>query len=345
MKKNVLILGALLLIPIIYIFKHGSSKESLKPTEKVFQVEIIDSKAVTQDISLSLSGVTQGVQKVTLQSEVKGLIDKLHVKKGSLVKKGDLLISINAAEIPERITEGKAALAQKELELKAGEKLAAKGFLSPTGLLQRKAEYKSAKASLDASIALMKKTQIVAPFDGLFDYTSMSHGDFVDSGTVLGTVVALNPLKVTAWIGEQDLKKMKKEMKCSFPDYPSITGKVSFISLVAQSETRSFGIEILADNPQHILQDGQSVTLLCSIGSKSAHKISPALLSLNDQGIMGIKTIDVTSKVQFYPIEIVSHRPDALWVDGLPPQAKIISVGHEYVNPGQIVKGVLASAQ
>ena len=69
----------------------------------------------------------------------------------------------------------------------------------------------------------------------------------------------------------------------------------------------------------------------------TAHLIPSYLLSLDDSGELGIKIV-IDSKVSFKNISIIEDTPDGLWVEGLPKETKIITVGQEYVIEGQEIK-------
>ena len=68
-----------------------------------------------------------------------------------------------------------------------------------------------------------------------------------------------------------------------------------------------------------------------------AHLIPSYLISLNDEGDLGIKIL-IDDRVQFTEIQIVEDTIDGLWVTGLPKNVTIITVGQEYVINGQEVK-------
>ena len=67
-----------------------------------------------------------------------------------------------------------------------------------------------------------------------------------------------------------------------------------------------------------------------------AHLIPSYLLSLNDEGELGIKIVE-NDVVKFLLIEIIEDGLDGLWVSGLPDEVTIITVGQEYVINGQNV--------
>ena len=71
-----------------------------------------------------------------------------------------------------------------------------------------------------------------------------------------------------------------------------------------------------------------------------AHRVSPALLSLTDEGLIGIKILDNDDIVQFVEVEIMSDSEDGVWLAGLPASIRLITLGQELVFPGQQVEPI-----
>ena len=69
-----------------------------------------------------------------------------------------------------------------------------------------------------------------------------------------------------------------------------------------------------------------------------SNKIPPSILTLQDDGSVGIKAVDKNSKVVFYPIKKEIDTIDGMWVSGLPDEVKLIITGQEYITTGQIVE-------
>lgn len=67
---------------------------------------------------------------------------------------------------------------------------------------------------------------------------------------------------------------------------------------------------------------------------KSAHLVAQSSLTLNDEGLLGLRLVDDESKVDFVPVEVIRDSTDGVWVAGLPEAANIITVGQEYVRDG-----------
>lgn len=71
-----------------------------------------------------------------------------------------------------------------------------------------------------------------------------------------------------------------------------------------------------------------------------AHKPSPGVLTLDDSGRVGVRTVEANNKVRFVPVTIIGQDADGLWVGGLPERATVITVGQEFVVDGQTVEPV-----
>ena len=71
-----------------------------------------------------------------------------------------------------------------------------------------------------------------------------------------------------------------------------------------------------------------------------AHFVTPALLSLADDGAIGLKTVDERNRVRFRPVDIIKDTPAGVWLGGLPAEVRVITVGQDFVSAGQEVAPV-----
>ena len=68
-----------------------------------------------------------------------------------------------------------------------------------------------------------------------------------------------------------------------------------------------------------------------------AHKIPPSILTLLDDGTVGVKAIDDKKTVIFYPTKTIKDTIDGMWVSGLPDSVNLIVSGQEYISIGEII--------
>ena len=75
----------------------------------------------------------------------------------------------------------------------------------------------------------------------------------------------------------------------------------------------------------------------------AAHHISPAVLTLADDGEIGVKAVDSENRVVFHAVKIVDTDSQGMWVTGPPADISLITVGQEYVGIGETVRTVSES--
>ena len=165
-------------------------------------------------------------------------------------------------------------------------------------------------------------------------------GDFVRPGDVLFSIVDLNPIKIQGYLSETDVNNVKIGTKAevSNSNYIVKVGKITFISPTAETSTRTFEITIEANNDDLLFKSGITASINIKGNSIKAHKIPPSILTLQDDGTVGIKAVDENNKVVFYPIKKEIDTIDGMWISGLPNEVKIIITGQEYITTGQIVE-------
>ena len=181
--------------------------------------------------------------------------------------------------------------------------------------------------------------KIVAPFSGYLETLRVEEGDFLNTGAVCAALIDPDPMLVVADIAEKDIAQVQlgSEATAKLISGRLITGEVTFIASSADKNTRTFRVEISVDNKDRTIRDGVSAEIYIKGKEEPAHKISPAILSLNDQGKLGVRTVTADNRVEFKEINILEDTNSGMWVSGLGEEARIITLGQEYVFQGQTV--------
>ena len=181
--------------------------------------------------------------------------------------------------------------------------------------------------------------KIVAPFSGYLESLRVDKGDYINTGGVCASLIDSNPMLLIADIAEKEIADIDvgANSMARLISGDEIQGKVSFIATSADKNTRTFRVEIQVDNKDRAIRDGVSAEIYIESKKVLSHRISPAILSLNDQGKLGIRTVDENNAVEFKEIEILEDTTEGLWVSGLNENERIITLGQEYVFQGQTV--------
>jgi multidrug efflux system membrane fusion protein len=117
-----------------------------------------------------------------------------------------------------------------------------------------------------------------------------------------------------------------------------VEGRIRFVSKSADPATRTFRVELEIPNPKGTIRDGITAEMHVSGKEVVAHRVSPAILALDDKGSLGLRIVESGNRVKFVPVTMVADTPQGVWVAGLPETATVITVGQEYVSPGQEVQ-------
>ena len=307
--------------------------------ETLFSVRATVSKATPRAAELTVRGRTEAIRAVSVRAETSGTIQKLFADKGDTVKKGDKLCGIAVDARAAQLAEARAGLRKADLDKQAAIKLADKGFRSETQVASAQAAYDAALAAVRRMEIEIDRTTIRAPFEGTVDDRYVEVGDFLPAGQPCALVVDLDPIKVVGAVSEREVSALKAgdKAKVQLIGGQSTEGIVSFVARSADQTTRTFRVEVKVPNPEGAIRDGITADIVVANNTVMAHKISPAILSLNDKGDIGLRVIEKEDTVQFKRVQIIADGEDGVWVVGLGETATIITVGQEYVSSGQKV--------
>lgn len=317
------------------------SEVTLSETE-IPTVQIKSLSAETLKDNVSVTGRTQAARQVFISAETAGQIASLMVEKGDVVQKGDLLAKLEVKDRSARVTEAEQLIKQRQIQYDAAKKLSKRGFSSDVRVAESRAQLGSAKALLKQAKVELSNIVIRAPFAGVINNKMIEVGDYVTNGTQLFDLVDLDPIELTGFLTEKQLVKIETggSAQATLLDGRVVQGEITFIASAANPQTRTFTIEVTAPNQDMAIKEGLTAKISIPTKQVQAYKISPSILSLTDDGTVGVKIVDESNIVQFVPITLLKDTKEFLWVGGLPDTIRLITVGQEFVIEGQEVDAI-----
>jgi multidrug efflux system membrane fusion protein len=293
-------------------------------------------------IVASLKGRTAPDRVVTVRSETMGTVTSAPVREGRVVAQGTILCGLGLETRQARIAEAEATVAAAKLDYDSATTLEEKGWTSSNRAAATKAALDRAEASLEAAKVEMNKTKLRAPFSGVFEERIAEMGDFLSPGSPCGTIVDLNPIVVRLDATEGQVARMVvgKDATVTLNDGRVLDGKVRFVARTANVQTRTFAVEIAADNRDSSIAAGLTASVKVEMGDSPAVKLTPALLVLHEDGRVGVRHVDGDDIIQFAEVTIVDDAPDGIWVTGLPDGTRILAAGQDFVREGIRVETV-----
>ena len=319
-------------------------KEPAKLAElsEVPEVRVATQTAKARTDTLRVQGRTRADRKVMVQAQTHGRIEELLVEKGDVVEQGEVLAQLSQEDRPARLREARALLEQRRLELEAARRLNDRGHRSDTQLAAARAAFEEAQARVEQARSALDDTTIYAPFAGRVGETMAEVGDFMTSGRELLRLVDLDPLTIVGSVNERRVAQIATgtEAEAELVTGEQVTGTVSFVAREANDRTRTFEIEMDVPNPDGELRDGVTAQMTVPLKERVSHFVSPSILTLNDEGQVGVKVLDDDNRVRFMPVDILADKPDGIWITGLPETVTFITLGQNFVTLGQQVKPV-----
>lgn len=273
-----------------------------------------------------------------------------------------------APEAEAGVLEANARVREAEINLNAAQKLSEDGFASETrvvsaeaameaataGVLRAQSAIASAQAGIEAAQAgvaaatrEIDKLTIVAPFSGLLETDTVELGALMQMGTPCATIIQLNEIKLVGFVPEADVAKVNVGAMAGarLTSGQEVRGRVTFLSRSADPLTRTFRVEVTVANDDLSISDGQTAEILVASDGQTAHLIAQSSLTLDDDGVLGVRTVAEGNIVAFMPVTLLRDTAQGVWVAGLPEAVDIITVGQEFVIDGVRVAPTFTEAK
>lgn len=308
------------------------------------------------------SGMVEAMDKAQLRPRVSGTIDSVHLKPGSLVKKGDVLIVIDPRPYQAEVArlEAAAASSKVKLELAQTELARSKRLLDDNAIAQRDYDERSANArQLDAAARAdqaalqtarlnLEWTTVRAPFDGRVGKAEVTVGNLVDGNTVLTTVVSASPMYVS-FNGDESTYLQMGKLARSNPGALKVRaglaneqgfpheGRLEFVDNQIDPQAGSVRMRAVVDNKDGLLTPGLFAKV--QIGEAAAEGAPSALVAERavgtDQNRKFVFVVAANNQAEYRPIQLGTTVGDLRVVtSGLKAGERVVVDGLQRVRPG-----------
>ena len=266
------------------------------------------------------------------------------------------------------VLEASARVREAEINLNAARRLSEDGFASETRLVSAQAAMETATAGVQRANSAVSSAQagiqaaqaavasaereidkltITAPFSGLLETDTAELGALMQPGTPCATIIQLNEVKLVGFVPEADVAKVNVGAMAGarLTSGQQVQGRVTFLSRSADDLTRTFRVEVTVANDDLAISDGQTAEILVASEGNTAHLIAQSSLTLDDDGVLGVRTVGTGNIAAFMPVTLLRDTAEGVWVIGLPDTVDIITVGQEFVIDGVRVAPTFTDAK
>jgi RND family efflux transporter MFP subunit len=333
----------------------GKDEQATIPSQEAVTVTLKKAVQSSSAKSIVASGQVQASQSATLSTRMMGNVEKITVNVGDKVQKGQVLISLDAANVKAKLSQANASILQAEAQLKnvqtnfnRYQKLFEQESISQKELDDVTTQLSVAKAQLEAAeemknevISQLKYAEIKAPFSGVVAAKFIKEGSLANPGQALMIIDNPNQFEVVASIAESEIASVKKnnQVMISIASVSEeFTGVVKEISSNAKSSGGTYSVTILLNETNEKIYAG----MYAKVAIESA--------TTSDSRSIFIDKSALIQKGQLHGIYTVSQNNTAIlrWVKlgrSTANQVEIISGltnGESYIlsSEGKIYNGV-----
>ncbi|WP_036859513.1 efflux RND transporter periplasmic adaptor subunit [Porticoccus hydrocarbonoclasticus] len=317
------------------------AKQEVAAQERTL-VQVTTLNAQRYEPDLLLQGQIEPWSAVNVSARVAGTVETIEVDLGDSVKAGEVLLTLSEDGRKAEIERWQARTRKLDADLAAARKLRSRNLASQSEILGIESELATARAELKNAQLEVSHLRPTAPFDGVINSKNVEAGSLVQVGSPLYELVRIDRLKAKGQIPQQSVALVAPGQKVRIRplDGDALDGVVTFVASAANPETRSFAVEIAVENPQEKRIAGGSANLRVALADVQAIFISPAYLSLGDDGRPGVKYVDEQNQVIFRTVKLLSVSTEGAWVTGLPDEVRLITRGAGFVSEGEDVEPV-----
>ncbi|MCX7797636.1 MAG: efflux RND transporter periplasmic adaptor subunit [Melioribacter sp.] len=254
-----LVILFILILPKVIINKKKNETKPSNPRFQELTVKALIVKPGFLQNKIFSNGTLMSNEEVELRTEISGKITQILFEEGKHVKKGELLVKINDAELQATLKKNKSreTLARdKEYRYR---QLLEKNLTSQQEYDVALEELNSVLADIEYTQAQIQKTEVRAPFDGIVGLRSVSVGSYVSPQTKIATLQNINPIKVDFSVPQKyfGLIKPGRTIYVKISSTGKIyTGKVYAVEPKIDQNTRSVQARALIPNEKGELTPG-----------------------------------------------------------------------------------------
>jgi membrane fusion protein (multidrug efflux system) len=284
-------------------------------------------------------GTLRSWESVVIKPEVTGRVAKIGFEEGTLVKQGQVLIELDAAEAEAELLRTKAALQWAKDTHERAERLRKQGAGSVAALDKALAELAAAEASFKLAEARLAKMRLTAPFDGVIGLRKVSIGALLTPGQEIVNLEQINPLKVDFKVPEMLLASVKVgqviRLRLDAMGSRGVDGTVYAIDPLLETGGRAIVLRARIANADSALRPGLFARVVLTIEEKADALFVPEQSVLpGSDGSMSVYKAE-GGKAVVTKVELGERiKGEVEVVAGLKPGDVVVTAGLPKLRPG-----------
>ena len=222
-------------------------------------------RAQVWEPSIKVIGTLKAVQGVNVSTDLAGIVSEIAFESGKTVKRGELLVQLNADQERAQLAAAEARRDLAKLDAKRKRELQSQNAAPASERDAAEAELRRAEAACSEVEALLARKRITAPFDGILGIRVVSLGQFLNPGAPIATMHSLDPIQVQFNLPQQQLAFASpgRPLRVLSEDRPELAraGEITALDSQVNEASRAITVEGTLPNPDRILRPGMFVNV------------------------------------------------------------------------------------
>nr|WP_310735024.1 efflux RND transporter periplasmic adaptor subunit [Azohydromonas aeria] len=327
------------------------------PARAALTVTTVQPQPAQWTQTLAANGNVAAWQETIVGAELGGVaLSQVLVNVGDTVKRGQPLarlvddtVRADVAQAQAALAEAQAALAEARANAERARALQQSGALSAqqisqylTGEQTAAARVQAARAQLDAQQLRLRKTQVLAPDDGVVSARSAAVGSVAQPGLELFRLIRQGRLEWRAEVPATELPKVRPGQAVTLvtPAGTRVPGQVRQVAPTIDAQTRNALVYVdLRPAPGSDVRAGMFASGELAL-SRRAVLTLPAAAVLLREGFSTVMVVGPDSKVTQLKVEAGQRQGERVEVRGLKPDARVVDRGAAFLADGDTVQVV-----
>jgi membrane fusion protein (multidrug efflux system) len=228
---------------------------------------------------LQAVGSLKAVNGATLSLEVAGVVEKINFDSGQDVQAGQVLLQLRSEDDVAKLESLKASAALAQVNYDRDLRQFRAQAVSQAVIDSDNYNLRNARAQVDEQQAVVNKKTLRAPFAGHLGIRQADLGQYLNAGTAVVTLQALDPLFADFTLPQQELSHIAigQTVSASVDAFPGQTfpGKIVAVSPLVDTDTRNIQVRASLGNPDKRLLPGMFATITIDAGASNQHVTLP----------------------------------------------------------------------
>lgn len=327
------------------------------PQPRVVSVEMGSAVKKRVPVVVEALGTVTPLASVAVRTRIDSEIVNIHFSDGSLVKAGDLLISLDTRALEAQIRQAEAQLARDQAQLEGAERdlrryteLVARQATPQMNLDNARTQADVYRAAIRASQALIDNLKVQlsycsidAAINGRISQANVKIGNFVRvaDGQPIATINQVAPVYVSFTIPQRVLPEVRRALATADASIEAIVpgeerraqGAVTMIENAVDSATGMAMIRATMPNADELLWPGTLVTARLTLRTEESIAVPAAAVQVSQQGTFVYVVGDGTARVR--PVKVSrTQGGDTILESGLLGGEAVVTDGHLQLSDG-----------